>query len=93
LWRKLLSIKPNNVVDAQEQQSRCQDFNSSACKEQGKDQEKQKDGGEMVEKEKKKVVGCYQILMAPKLKRNSSNGCYMILLHMGEKRILPSYQD
>lgn len=24
----------------------------------------------MVEKEKKKVVGCYQILMAPKLKRN-----------------------
>jgi len=67
---KLLSIKPNNVVDAQEQQSCCQNFNSSACKEQGKDQEKQKDGGEMVEKEKKKDVGCYQILMAPKLKRN-----------------------
>lgn len=88
--RKLLSIKPNNVVDAQEQQSRCQDFNSSACKEQGKDQEKQKDGGEMVEKEKKKLVGCYQILMAPKLKRNKvglKNGAAKIHLSPSDSNI------
>jgi hypothetical protein len=66
---KFMFIKPNNI-NAQEQQSRCQDFNNIACKEEGTDQENQKDGDEIVEKkEKKKAVGCYHILMAPKLKR------------------------
>lgn len=69
--KKLVSIKTNNVFYAREQQARCQGFNNLAGKEEGRDQEKQKDVDEMVEKkEKKKLVGCYPILMAPKLKRN-----------------------
>jgi hypothetical protein len=66
---KFMFIKPNNI-DAQEQQSHCQDFNNIACKEEGTDQENQKDGDEIIEKkEKKKDVGYYHILMALKLKR------------------------
>jgi len=71
--KKLVSIKTNNVFYAQEHKARCQGFNNLAGKEEGRDQEKQKDVDEMVEKkEKKKLVGCYPILMAPKLKRNKA---------------------
>jgi hypothetical protein len=67
---KLLSIKPTNI-DAQQQQSRRPGLNNIPCKEEGTDHEKQKGGDEIFEKkEKKKAVGCYHILMAPKLKRN-----------------------
>lgn len=70
--KKFLFIKPNNVVVvAQEQHARCQGFNNLACKEEGRDQEKRKNGDKMAgKKEKKKPVGCYQILMASKLKKS-----------------------
>lgn len=64
--KKLLSIKRNNVFDAREQQARCQGFNNLAGKEEGRDQEKQKDVDDM----KTKPVGYSSIPMAPKLKMN-----------------------
>ena len=70
---KLLFIKPKNI-DAEEQQSLCQDLNNIPSKEEGTYQEKQKDGDEIFVKKdsKEEPVGCCLFLMAPKLKRNEA---------------------